>query len=112
MSEQELLLNRLLKSLDDNQANEVVVIDVRGQTTVTDYMIICSGRSSRHVRAIAELAMEDMKSAGLAPMGSTGLDSCEWALVDFGDFVLHVMQTDARSFYNIEGLWKNNPEAP
>lgn len=112
MSEQQTFLKQLLKSLDDIQAIDVTVIDVKQQTSVTDYMIICSGRSSRHVKAIAELVIEQMKAAGLAALSHNGLEIGEWVLVDFGDFVLHVMQPDSRAFYNLEGLWQNNPANP
>ncbi|WED44198.1 ribosome silencing factor [Legionella cardiaca] len=107
MSEQPLLLKQLVKALDDNQAIDIVTINVTQQTSVTDYMIICSGRSSRHVKAIAELVIEKMKAEGLSPLSQNGLETGEWVLVDFGDFVLHVMQADIRSFYNLEGLWQN-----
>ena len=106
MTEQNTNLQTLLRLLDENHAIEITTIDVHEQTTVTDYMIICSGRSSRQVRAIAEHIMADMKEAGLPSQGSTGLDSGDWALVDFGDYVVHIMQPDARAFYNLEGLWQ------
>ena len=101
------LLKHLEKSLDEIQAMEVVVINVSEQTSVTDYMIICTGRSSRHVKAIAETVIEHMKAQGLTTLSLSGLDSAEWVLVDFCDFVLHVMQADARAFYNLEDLWQN-----
>ena len=101
-------LDALVHSLDENHAIDITVIDVRHLTTVTDYMIICSGRSSRQVRAIAQHVMAEMKAAGLAPIGHHGLDEGEWALVDFADFVVHVMQPATRAFYNIEGLWQDN----
>ena len=100
-------LSTLLKSLDDTQANDVTVIDVSKQTTITDYMIICSGRSSRHVKAIASQIMELMKTAGLPAINCNGMESGEWALIDFGDFIVHVMQPDSRDFYNLEGLWQD-----
>ncbi|KTD16092.1 ribosome silencing factor [Legionella jordanis] len=109
MSEQPELLKQLLQSLDDNQASNIVVIDVRKQTSVTDYMVICSGRSSRHVKAIAELSVEQLKKTGLVPLSQTGLETGEWVLIDFGDFVLHVMQEEIRNFYNLEGLWQPIP---
>ena len=109
MAKQQSYLNQLLKSLDDIQAIDIVTIDVREQTSVTDYMIVCSGRSSRHVTAIAEQVAEQMKAAGLAALSQNGLEAGEWVLIDFGDFVLHVMQNDTRAFYNLEGLWQNNP---
>ncbi|KTD18495.1 putative Iojap-related protein [Legionella lansingensis] len=110
MSEQPALLKQLVKSLDDNHAIDVIVIDVIKQTSVTDYMIICSGRSSRHVKAIAELTIEKMKTLGMIPLSQSGLETGEWVLVDFGDFVLHVMQADVRAFYNLEGLWQSPPK--
>ena len=108
MSEQPLFLKKLQKSLDDIQAIDVVVINVREQTSVTDYMIICSGRSSRHVKAIAETVVEQMKAAGLGALSLNGLEGGDWVLIDFGDYVLHIMQPDSRHFYNLEGLWQQD----
>ncbi len=110
MSDQNPLLPKLLKSLEDIQAIDIKVIDVRKQTTITDYMVIVSGRAGRHVKAIAQKVMEDMRVAGLASISSTGMDTGDWALVDFGDFILHVMQPDSRQFYNLEGLWEEHPQ--
>ena len=107
MQDKNPLLKTLLHSLEDIQAIDVTAIDVSQQTTVTDYMVICSGRSGRHVKAIAQQIMQDMKAAGLPSLSDHGLDGGDWALVDFGDFVVHVMQPDSRLFYNIEGLWQN-----
>ena len=104
------LLNTLLKALDDAHAMDVSVIDVRKHTSITDYMIICSGRSSRHVKAVAHQIMEHMKAAGLPPMNNNGLEGGEWALVDFGDFIVHVMQPETRAFYNLDGLWHERVE--
>ncbi|WP_298626914.1 ribosome silencing factor [uncultured Legionella sp.] len=106
MSDQNPMLNTLLKSLEDIQAIDVKVIDVRKQTTITDYMVIASGRASRHVKAVAQKVMEDMKKAGLPSISCTGLESGDWALIDFGDFIVHVMQPESRQFYNLEGLWE------
>lgn len=110
MSDLTAKLDALVHSLDDNHAIDITVIDVRSQTSVTDYMIVCSGRSSRQVRAIAQHVMTDMKALGLAPIGNHGLDEGEWALVDFADFVVHVMQPSIREFYNIEGLWQEHAQ--
>ena len=101
---EQTMLDKLLKILDDNQAIDIQTIDVRNQTAITDYMIVASGRASRHVKAIAEKTMEEMKTAGMPAISSAGLDSGDWVLVDFGDYILHVMQPDSRQFYNIEGL--------
>lgn len=100
-------LPTLLKTLDDIQAIDVTTIDVHTQTTVTDFMVICSGRSSRHVKAIANQASIDMKKIGISILSMTGLETGDWILVDFGDFVLHIMQPTARAFYNLEGLWND-----
>ncbi|MGQ3890634.1 ribosome silencing factor [Legionella sp. CNM-4043-24] len=106
MPENSEQLKQLLAFLEDSQAIDVVCIDVRGQTTVTDYMIIASGRSSRHVNAIAGNLMEQMKAAGTAAIGENGSETGDWVLVDFGDYVVHIMQPDARSHYNLEELWR------
>jgi ribosome-associated protein len=106
MSEPQSFLKKLQHSLDDIQAIDVVVINVREHTSVTDYMIICSGRSSRHVKAIAETVVDEMKDAGLRALSLTGLEGGDWVLIDFGDYVLHIMQPDSRNFYNLEGLWQ------
>lgn len=93
-------------TLDDIKAIDIVTLDVHKQTSVTDFMIICSGRSSRHVKAIAEDVMLKMKEHDLPPLSHHGFESGEWALVDFGYIVVHVMQADTRAFYDIEGLWQ------
>ena len=100
-------INTLLQSLEDIQAIDVKVIDVNQLTTITDFMVICSGRSSRHVNAVAQNVMEDMKKKGMPALSINGLDTGDWVLVDFGDIVLHVMQPESRAFYNLEGLWQN-----
>lgn len=110
MSNSNPMLSTILKSLDDIHAIDVKVLDVHEQTTVTDYMIIASGRSSRHVKSIAVKVMEDMKLAGLPPLHSTGLEQGDWALIDLGDFVLHIMQPESRVFYNLEELWAEQPK--
>lgn len=108
MSNQPVAMQQLMNALEDIQAIDIKVIDVSKQTTVTDYMVICNGRSSRHVKAIAETVLETMKSHSIPPLGVHGINAGEWALVDFGDFVLHVMQADSRAFYNLEGLWQDH----
>ncbi|VEB37922.1 putative Iojap-related protein [Legionella cherrii] len=108
MSDQNPILTKLLQLLDDNQAIDVKVIDVRKQTTITDYMIIASGRSSRHVKAIAQKMMEDMKAYGSPAMNCTGLETGDWVLIDFSDFIVHVMQPEYRQYYNLEGLWEEH----
>lgn len=108
MSETNPKINTLLTILEDIQAFDVTVIDVRKHTPITDYMIICSGRSSRHVRSIAEYVMEHMKAKDIPSVGNTGLENGEWALIDFGEFIVHVFQPSTREFYNLEGLWQKS----
>lgn len=92
-------------ALDDLKAVDVSVLDVRHLTTVTDTMVIASGRSDRHVRAIAGAVVEQSKKAGFRPLGIEGERSGEWVLVDLADVVVHVMLPRVRDFYNLEKLW-------
>lgn len=102
--------DRILHFLDEMQASNIVCIDVKDQTSITDEMIICSGRSSRHVTSIAEFVVEHMKHEGHAALSKTGIEHGEWALLDFGDFIVHIMQNDSRAFYNLEGLWQDHQQ--
>ncbi|WP_420467885.1 ribosome silencing factor [Panacagrimonas sp.] len=94
-----------LAALEDLKAKEVSVLDVRGLTSMTDTMVICSGTSNRHVKSLAQAVVEKCKEGGFRPMGIEGLDESEWVLVDLGDAVVHVMQAQARAFYQLEKLW-------
>ncbi len=105
MSELFPQLPLLVQALEEIQANEIVVMDVSTQTTITDYMIVCGGRAGRHVKAIADAVIVKMKSIGLPPLNHSGLETGDWALVDFGDCIVHIMQPDSRSFYCLEELW-------
>jgi ribosome-associated protein len=89
----------------DLKANDLRVLDVRKLTDVTDYMIIASGRSGRHVRAIAENVVEQSKKKKHQPLGVEGLSQGEWVLVDLCDVVVHVMVPETREFYQLEKLW-------
>jgi ribosome-associated protein len=93
------------RALDDLKADNVHVLDVRHLTTVTDTMVVASGRSDRHVRAIAGAVVEQAKKAGYRPIGVEGERSGEWVLVDLADLVVHVMLPRVREFYNLEKLW-------
>lgn len=99
------LLELALTSLDDSKARDIEVLDVRGITTMADYLLIASGTSERHVRSIAEKLMETVKPSGYDILGSEGLTSGEWVLVDLNDLIVHVMQPRTREFYKLEDLW-------
>jgi len=92
-------------ALDDLKAVEITFLDVRHLTTVTDAMVVASGRSDRHVRAIAGAVVEQCKKAGYRPIGVEGEKSGEWVLVDLGEIVVHVMLPRVRDFYKLEQLW-------
>ncbi|MTW20751.1 ribosome silencing factor [Allochromatium palmeri] len=99
------LKHLILETLDDMKARDIQVMDVRGKTAVTDYMILASGTSDRHVKAIAETIAFRAKEAGETPLGTEGLAEGEWALVDLNGVVVHVMLPKVRDFYSLERLW-------
>jgi ribosome-associated protein len=101
----EALRDVVLQTLDDMKAKDVVVLDVRGKTSITDIMIVASGTSDRHVKSIAESVAFKAKQAGETPLGSEGISEGEWALVDLNGVVVHVMQPKVRDFYHLERLW-------
>jgi ribosome-associated protein len=102
----EELVQLAVDALEDMKAKDITVIDVRGKTSVTDYMVIASGTSSRHVKSLADNVLEKMKEKGVRPLGSEGLEGGEWALLDLGDVVVHAMQVATRQFYDLERLWQ------
>ena len=88
-----------------------VVLDVRDKTSITEAMIIVSGNSGRHVKAIADNLVEEAKSKGVRPLGVEGEDAAEWILVDLGDVVVHVMMERVRELYRLERIWGIDEEA-
>ena len=99
------LTDLVVDALDDIKAQDIVKLDVRDMTTVTDYMIVASGTSSRHVQALVENVAEKAKAAGHRPLGIEGEDGGEWVLLDLQDTLVHVMLPKVREFYNLEKLW-------
>ena len=95
----------VIDSLEDMKAIDVAILDVSQQTDVTDCMIIASGTSSRHVKALANSVVVDAKKAGSPALGSEGEMDADWVLVDLGDIVVHVMMPETRELYDLEKLW-------
>ena len=108
----EEVLKLAQESLEDLKAKEVSVLDVRGLTSVADYLVIASGTSDRHVSSLADNVVRSAKEAGHAPMGIEGQTAGEWVLIDLQDVIVHVMQPRVREFYKLEDLWTvGNEEA-
>jgi ribosome-associated protein len=101
----EQLKQLVLTALSDMKARDVSVMDVRGKTAVTDFMVVASGTSDRQVKAIAEAVVFRAKQAGEQPLGTEGIAEGEWALVDLNGIVVHIMLPRVRDFYNLERLW-------
>jgi ribosome-associated protein len=104
--ETEALLALVLKVLEDGKAKEVTVLDVRQKTSFTDYMVVASGSSERHVKALAGHVAEASKQENHQPFGVEGDDVGEWVLVDLGGVIVHVMKPQIREFYQLEKLWR------
>lgn len=95
----------ILASLEDDKAEEIVDIDVTGKSSLADRLIIASGRSQRHVGALADHVMRKLKEAGAKDLRVEGLPHCDWVLVDAGDVIVHLFRPEVRAFYGIERIW-------
>jgi len=100
-----------VKSLDDDKAEDIVVIDLAGKTSIADYMVVASGRSTRQVGAMAEHLREKLKTAGAPAVEIEGLAQADWVLIDAGDVIIHLFRPEVRSFYNLEKMWGIEPPA-
>jgi len=98
-------LKIVLDRLDDMKAEDTVTIDLRGKSSLADYMIVTTGRANRHVGAIAENVVKDLGEAGMKGLHIEGLPNCDWVLIDTGDIIVHVFRPEVRSFYSIEKMW-------
>ena len=99
------ILAAVLTSVDDDKAEEVVQIDLRGRSDVADYMVICSGRSSRQVAAIAEKLADRLRMTYRIAAKMEGRDTGDWVLIDAGDVIVHVFRPEVREFYQLEKMW-------
>ena len=100
-----------VKSLDDDKAEDIVVIDLAGKTSIADYMVVASGRSSRQVGAMAEHLREKLKVAGAPAVEIEGMAQADWVLIDAGDVIIHLFRPEVRTFYNLEKMWGVEPPA-
>jgi len=99
------LLDVIETSLDDDQAIDIITIDLKGKSSLGDYMIIASGRSTRHVGAIADHVLKSVKAAGFGSAQTEGMSSADWVLIDTGDIIIHLFRPEVREFYNLEKMW-------
>jgi len=94
-----------IDALEEMKAEDITVLDVKGKTSITDWVIVATGTSSRHVKSIANNVVVATKAAGHPPLGSEGEVDGEWVLVDLGDVIVHIMQRQVRQYYDLESLW-------
>ena len=106
MTTSETLLSQIVSSLDDDKADDIVQIDLRGKTTFGDYMVIASGRSSRQVSAISDKLTERLKANCGVLCKTEGKDTGDWVLIDSGDVIVHVFRPEVREFYQLEKMWQ------
>ena len=98
-------LELVLASLEDSKAEDIVTINIAGKSALGDYMVVVSGRSNRHVTAIADHLITDLKDEGLGNARVEGLEAGDWVLIDTGDVIIHLFRPEVRQFYNIEKIW-------
>ncbi len=102
-----VVLDMILKRLDDMKAEATVTIDLRGKSAYSDYMVVTTGRSNRHVGSVAENVAKGLKEAGNKKIHIEGLPNGDWVLIDSGEVIVHVFRLEVREFYNLERLWTN-----
>ena len=102
---EEEILSRIVQSLDDDKAEDIVTIDLKGRSSLADALVIASGRSSRHVASIAEHLARKLKEAGYGTRPVNGAGQSDWVLVDAGDVIVHIFRPEVRSYYDLEGMW-------
>lgn len=100
------LLVDIIHWLDEAKAEEIVDIPLQGKSSLGDYMVVASGRTDRHVGAIADQLATKLKAAGVSPVRVEGMEACDWVLIDAGDIIVHVFRPEVRAFYNLEKMWQ------
>jgi ribosome-associated protein len=99
-------IKTVLASLEDSKAENIVSIDLNGKSSLADHMVIASGRSHRHVAAVADQLLKALKDAGLGNARVEGLAAADWVLIDSGDVIVHIFRPEVRDFYNLEKMWQ------
>ena len=99
------MIKTILASLEDSKAEETSHIDIKGKSPVADHMVVTSGRSHRHVNAVTDRLLRDLKDHGFGTPKVEGLPACDWVLVDAGDTLVHIFRPEVRDFYNLEKMW-------
>jgi ribosome-associated protein len=113
VSADQSLLSIVMAQLEDAKAEDIIAINLDGKTAIADNMVVASGRSNRHVGAIADQLVDKLKEAGHRHIRVEGMDQCDWVLVDAVDVVVHLFRPEVRSFYNLEKLWsEHSPQEP
>ncbi|WEK50898.1 MAG: ribosome silencing factor [Candidatus Kaistia colombiensis] len=105
-------LKAILTTLEDSKAEDIVSIDIAGKSALADYMVVATGRSQRHVSAIAEHIDRDLTEAGGRIARIEGVPHCDWVLLDAGDVIVHIFRPEVRSFYNLEKMWAAADDQP
>lgn len=100
------MIDVILNCLDDAKAEEIVAVDITGKSSLADHMVVASGRSQRHVGAVADQMVTALRDAGFGKPRIEGLPHCDWVLVDAGDVIVHIFRPEVREFYNIEKMWQ------
>jgi ribosome-associated protein len=100
------MIDVILDCLDDAKAEEIVAVDITGKSSLADHMVVASGRSQRHVGAVADQMVTALRDAGYGKPRIEGLPHCDWVLVDAGDVIVHIFRPEVREFYNIEKMWQ------
>ena len=100
------MIDVVLQSLEDAKAEQTVAIDIAGKSSLADHMVVTSGRSNRHVAAVADQVMKAMRDNGFTKPRIEGLPHADWVLVDAGDVVVHIFRPEVREFYNLEKMWQ------
>ncbi len=98
-----------MSRLDDDKAQDIVLIDLKDKSSVADWLIVASGRSHRHVGALADHLLRMLKDAGAGKARVEGMPHCDWVLIDAGDVVVHLFRPEVRAFYNLEKIWSVEP---